>query len=77
LLLCPGALSLKNFATLQADLFWPKGRQFYCILENVLTPKDEVELGIYDARVPYGAHIAFFWRTRMSLKIAWVSWKPD
>jgi hypothetical protein len=52
---------------LQADLFWPKGSAIYC-LEKVLTPKDEVELGIYDARVPYGAHIAFFWRNENEFK---------
>jgi hypothetical protein len=34
----------------------------------VLTPKDEVELGIYDARVPSGAHIAFFYDNESEFK---------
>jgi hypothetical protein len=37
-------------------------------LENVVTPKDEVELGIYYARVPHGAHIAFFYESEGEFK---------
>jgi hypothetical protein len=34
----------------------------------VVTPKDEVELGIYDARVPSGTHIAFYYESESEFK---------
>ena len=62
LLLCPGVLSLKPLHRCRQTFSGQKGR------ENVLIHKDEVELGIYDARVPYGAHIAFFWQNENEFK---------
>jgi hypothetical protein len=34
----------------------------------MVTPKDDVELGMYDARVPSGAHIAFFYESESEFK---------